>query len=197
MVKRVHLVRHGHHGQLGRLCGRMSGVALDDLGQAQMRACAAVLAPAPDLIESSPRLRTRQSALFLAAHFRLPVRTVAAFDELDVGDWTGSSFEQLDSDPRWRQWNARRGSTRPPRGESMAELQRRVVQHLETLRRDGSDSVVAIVSHAEPIRAALLHYAGVSVDDFSAVPVEPASISTLATSHDGFLIEQINRQVPL
>lgn len=175
----------------------MSGVALDGLGQTQMLACAAMMAPAPDLIESSPRLRTRQSALFLASHFRLPVRTVAAFDELDVGDWTGTSFAELDRDPRWRQWNARRGSTRPPRGESMAELQRRVVQHLESLRRDGTGSVVAIVSHAEPIRAALLHYAGVPVDDFASIPVETASISTLAADQSGFLIEQINQQVSL
>lgn len=195
MVKAIHLVRHGHHGQLGRLCGRMPGVDLDDLGRRQMARCAAMMSPAPGAIQSSPQPRARQSAAIIAAHFWLPVEVVSAVDEIDVGEWTSLTFDQLAADPRWRQWNAQRGSSRPPSGESMGELQQRVVRHLEGLRGDGTDQTVAIVSHAEPIRAALMYYADIPLDDFLTVEVEPASISTLTIEGPRLRVAQINQRV--
>jgi len=36
-----------------------------------------------------------------------------------------------------------------------------------------------MVSHAEPIRAAVLHYCGLPLDDFARIAVEPASITTV------------------
>ncbi len=196
MVKAIHLVRHGHHGLVGKtLCGRMPGVDLDDCGREQMWRCAELMTPPPDAIQSSPQPRTRQSASLLAARFKLPIEIVAAADEIDVGAWTGLGFADLDRDPQWRTWNEQRGSARPPGGESMGELQRRIVQHIEALRDDASDTI-AIISHAEPIRAALLYYLGRSLDEFMSVDVEPASISTLLVEPGGIRIRDINRQVP-
>ncbi|MCP9626363.1 histidine phosphatase family protein [Rhodopseudomonas palustris] len=196
MVKAIHLVRHGHHALLGKkLCGRMPGVDLDDCGREQMWRCAELMTPPPDAIQSSPQPRTRQSASLLAAQFDLPIEIVGAADEIDVGSWTGVGFADLARDPRWRTWNEQRGTARPPGGESMGELQRRIVRHIEALRDDPSDTI-AIVSHAEPIRAALLYYLNRSLDDFLSVEVEPASISTLLVWPDRISIRDINRQVP-
>jgi broad specificity phosphatase PhoE len=196
MVKVIHLVRHGHHALLGKkLCGRTPGVDLDDCGREQMWRCAELMTPPPDAIQSSPQPRTRQSASLLAAQFDLPIEIVGAADEIDVGAWTGVGFADLARDPRWRTWNEQRGTARPPGGESMAELQRRIVRHIEALRDDPSDTI-AIVSHAEPIRAALLYYLNRSLDDFLSVEVEPASISTLLVWPDRISIRDINRQVP-
>jgi probable phosphoglycerate mutase len=78
----------------------------------------------------------------------------------------------------------------------MRALQKRVVDHLEQLRADGHSGAIAIVSHAEPIRAALLHYSGIGLDDFLAVDVDPASISTLIAGPSGLQIAEINQQVP-
>jgi probable phosphoglycerate mutase len=71
------------------------------------------------------------------------------------------------------------------------------VQHLEKLRNDPADATVLIVSHAEPIRAALLHYSGIALDDFLSIEVDPASVSTLSVDRDGIHVSQINQQVPV
>lgn len=197
MVKTIHLVRHGHHALLGaKLCGRMPGVELDDLGCRQMARCADMIPRAPAAIQASPQRRTQQSASILAWRFGVPVEIVPAFDEIDLGDWTYRSFADLESDRRWTRWNTRRGASRPPNGESMWELQQRVVRHLEQLRTLQIPGSVAIVSHAEPIRAALLHYSRIPLDKFLSIEVDPASISTLAVSDAGIRVSQINQQVP-
>jgi probable phosphoglycerate mutase len=135
------------------------------------------------------------SAGILAERFGLAVEIVPALNEIDYGEWTGRSFVELEQDPRWLSWNARRETSRPPNGESMRALQRRVVDHLEQLRRDRSADTVALVSHAEPIRAALLHYAGIKLDDFLSIMVDPASISTLSVVRNGIRIAEINQGV--
>jgi probable phosphoglycerate mutase len=137
-----------------------------------------------------------QSACILAAGFGLPVEIAPALDELDYGEWTGRSFEELKPDPRWSRWNSRRGSSRPPGGESMRSLQKRVVDHLAQLRGDRSIDVAVLVSHAEPIRAALLYYSGKPLDDFLSIEIDPGSVSTLSAGPRGLAITGINQRVP-
>jgi broad specificity phosphatase PhoE len=196
MVKAVHLIRHGHHALLGNvLCGRMLGVELNDLGCRQIARCVQAIVPPPAVLQSSPQWRAQQSATILSSHFRLPIEIVTAVDELDYGDWTARSFSALENDPNWAQWNARRGQHRPPNGESMRALQLRVVRHLEHLRNDKTDDTIAIVSHAEPIRAALLYYSRKRLDEFLAIEVDPASVSTLLFAGGEVRIPIINQRV--
>lgn len=197
MTSLIHLIRHGHHPLLGTtLCGRMTGVQLDPLGCQQMAHCAELIWPAPVAIQTSPQQRCMQSAAILSERFGLAIEIVPALDEIDYGDWTGLSFAELDRDPRWSSWNARRGASRPPGGESMRALQRRIVAHLKHVAKDGSTATMAMVSHAEPIRAALLYYAGIALDDFLSIEVDPASASTLVADETGLHITEINQRVP-
>jgi len=197
MLETIHLVRHGHHAMLGhRLCGRMPGVQLDDLGCRQMSLCAEMIAEKPAAIQSSPQRRTQQSASILAWQFDLPVEIAPDLDEIDYGKWTSRAFADLEGDPRWNRWNTRRSTSHPPGGESMRALQQRVVHHLEQLRRSEADGAIVIVSHAEPIRAALLYYSRTSLDNFLSIEVAPASVSTLAVDKSGIRISRINQQVP-
>ncbi|MBI5264699.1 MAG: histidine phosphatase family protein [Bradyrhizobium sp.] len=197
MANTIHLVRHGHHALLGRLlCGRMPGVELDELGCRQIALCAELISPEPTIVQSSPQLRARQSATILAERFGLPVEIVPEMDEIDLGDWTSASFVELVHDPCWNQWNAQRGASCPPNGESMRSLQTRVVSHLERLVEEATDGTIVIVSHAEPIRAALLHYLRIPLDDFRAVEIGPASISTLVHNGRTLGVTRINQEVP-
>ncbi|WP_050385555.1 histidine phosphatase family protein [Bradyrhizobium pachyrhizi] len=180
MAKTIHLIRHGHHPLLGhRLCGRMPGVSLDALGRRQMACCAELLHPSPDVIQSSPQLRAQQSAEILSYALGLPVQTATEIDEIDYGRWTGLPFAQLQCDPSWSKWNTQRASSCPPGGETMEALQQRIVAYLERLHNDDCATTIALVSHAETIRAALLYYQGIPLDDFLSIEVDPASISTL------------------
>jgi broad specificity phosphatase PhoE len=196
MPTTIHLVRHGHHGLLGRLlCGRMAGVAIDQCGREEIAGCAELLQPPPSVVQSSPQLRARQSADILAARFRKTVEIAAAIDEIELGDWTARRFDELDQDPAWHCWNAQRGTARPPGGESMYELQSRVVGHIERLRSECSGETIVLVSHAEPIRAAILHYENVPLDDFLSVEIDTASVSTIIADSLRFELSQVNRKV--
>lgn len=197
MAKSIHLIRHGHHALLGgTLCGRMKGVQLDDVGCREIARCADTISPHPTAIQSSPQQRCMQSACILAARFGLPVEIVPALNEIDYGEWTGLSLEDLRQDPRWSRWNRRRGRSRPPGGESMRSLQKRVVAHLEQLRSDPNSGTVIAVSHAEPIRAALLHYSRMELDAFLSIEIDPAGVSTLDVGDRGITITRINQRVP-
>src|SRR4051812_43952302 len=157
----------------------MPGVVLDARGYREMDAAAeAIRTTAPQAIQCSPQRRTLQSAAIIAARCNCPVEIVQAVNEIDMGRWTGAKFADLNHDPAWHRWNARRGSSRPPGGEGMIALQGRVVAHIEQFA--GQDGSIVIVSHAEPIRAALMYYMGVPLDLFHTVKIDTASISTIA-----------------
>lgn len=177
---RVYLVRHASHSLLGRvLCGRTIDVGLNPEGQREARALGDYFAREPiDVLQTSPRRRALETAQMIAARVRCEIQIAPAFDEHDVGEWAGRDFAALARDPRWHAWNEQRGSMRPPQGESMGELQQRVVSHIKELRAHGVGSAV-IVSHAEPIRAAVMHYRGIALDDFHRVEIAPASITLL------------------
>jgi len=197
MPTTIHLIRHGHHALLGRiLCGRMPDVGLDERGCAEMAACSALLEPPPSVIHSSPQPRALQSAAIVADRFDLPVKVVADVDEIDLGGFTARSFAELDDDPDWQQWNARRGSSRPPNGESMQTLQARMVGHIERLCHEQAGDTIAVVSHAEPIRAVILYYARIPFDTFFSVEIDPASVSTLVADSAGVHLSQVNQKVP-
>jgi len=78
----------------------------------------------------------------------------------------------------------------------MRSLQSRIVAHLEQLRRDRNLDIVVAVSHAEPIRAALLHYSRTPLDEFLSIEIDPASISKLRADSRGMKITGINQRVP-
>ena len=191
----IHLVRHGHHSLLsGMLCGRMPGVQLDELGCRQMAAVAEVISQiGPIALQSSPQRRALQSAGIVAARCGIAVEVVPAFDEIDMGAWTGVEFSRLARDKDWQRWNEKRGSSQPPGGESMIALQTRVVAHIEQLRALGGPIVV--VSHAEPIRAAVLHYLQWSLDDFHSVAIDPASVSTISLEGSRGRVARLNGEV--
>lgn len=176
-----YLIRHAVHDLVDRvLVARSIDIELNDAGRRQAMSISLRLKDATiDAFVSSPRRRALQTGDPLTERFGLRVEIANEIDELDAGVWSGLSFETLERDPRWHNWNASRGSARPPAGESMAELQARVVGYLTRLQAKSPDGHIAVVSHAEPIRAALMHFRSIALDDFLQVPVPPASIHRL------------------
>jgi broad specificity phosphatase PhoE len=175
------LVRHAAHDLLDRvLVGRTSDARLGAVGikQAERLAAALVRSGVTD-VKSSPQIRARQTAEPVAAMLGKPAEIVPEFDEADYGAWSGRTFESLQNDPDWKRWNSRRETCRPPGGESMHELQSRVLAGLSRLKKAHPDQCIAIVTHAEPARAAVLHYCGIPLSEFARVRIDPGSCTTL------------------
>lgn len=190
----VHLVRHAPHGRVNtHLCGRMPGVALDEAGRQAAAALAERLAETPvEAVLSSPVERARETAEILAGRLGHRVRVEPDLVEIDFGAWTGRGFAELDDDPDWRAWNARRGSARPPGGESMGEAQARIAGLLERLAGGREGDGLVLVSHGDVIRAGLAAILGLPLDHVLRFDIAPASVSTLVLWPGGGRVASLN-----
>ncbi|MEK9282850.1 histidine phosphatase family protein [Bradyrhizobium sp. ISRA442] len=191
------LIRHGTHDAVGRmLVGRMADIRLNACGRNQAQRIADWLCGEQIVaVQSSPQLRSRETVEPLARRLGLSIELVAAIDELNVGEWTGRSFASLGRDPLWSSWNTRRGATRPPNGESMLELQARTLDHLNRIATWLPHGHVALCSHAEVIRAVVLHALKLSLDDYHRVEIAPATISTLEVDRRAIAVVALNQSV--
>lgn len=192
-----HLVRHAVHDRVGTvLVGRLAGVHLSEQGRWQARSLARGFARSRiDAVISSPRERALETAEPIAERLGLAVLTSAALDETDFGRWQAMSFSELAGDAGWASWNAARSTARPPGGESMADLAMRFLGGMLKLHAAMRGGEIVLVSHAEPIRAALLTLQGLSADDWSQIDIAPASISTVALDAGGAHVLRVNAPV--
>ena len=113
-------------------------------------------------------------------------------DEIDYGEWSGQSFDDLRGIAQWRDFNSLRSCTRIPGGELMIEVQARVLALMELLCRRHPGMTVALISHADVIRGALAHCLGMPLDLVLRLEVSPASISIVAMQQDGPRVLCIN-----
>ena len=189
MTTRFLLVRHATCAQTDHiLLGRSLDPPLDARGRAQSRALARQLhGEMPARIEASPRKRTRQTAHTIAAAMRREVQIAPELDELDFGSWAGRSFADLEREPEWRLWNRERGSAHTPAGVAIADVQTMLAQYLGNLAQAHPDASVMLVTHAEVIRALLMHALHAPVDHWALYQVPAASVTRM-TWEDGALV---------
>lgn len=129
-----------------------------------------------------------------------------------TGRLTKDLGDAPDTRDLWKVVQTRPSEACFPNGECLAEMQKRVVAALEqiaaqhpdpepppqthTKQENGSGGadadpqpndpppVVAVVMHADPIRAALAHFLGMPLDNFQRLGISPASISTVIIGAD-------------
>jgi broad specificity phosphatase PhoE len=175
-----HLLRHGERAEARVCAGRMPGIGLTDRGQAEIAAVAERLAREKiAAVYSSPLQRTRESAEIVAARLGLGIEFRDDLIELDFGEWTGATFDAIRADPRWPAWRTHRSIARIPGGESMRQVQRRIVEALMELGERHPDATVAVVSHGDVIRSALLFALGMPLDHYNRLEVGQGSVSTI------------------
>ena len=112
--------------------------------------------------------------------------------ELDFGEWTGLTADEIRKDPRWQVWSNCRSIAVIPGGESWRQVQDRVVGALFDLRQVHPDGSVVIVSHGDVIRAALLFALGMPLDFYARLEVALASISTIRLDGSGIRVLTLN-----
>jgi len=189
-----HLVRHGAHGDLGRvLSGRAGTAALTQAGREQVRRLAecGVLGRL-NAIHASPRVRTQETGAILGAAHGVPCDRIEALDEIDFGAWTGAAFAELEGDPDWRAWNERRSVARTPGGETMRQAVGRAVSHLAASAQAMPGAVIACVTHSDIIRGVIAHYLGLNLDDILRFDIDPGSVSTILLDGQGARATRVN-----
>ena len=188
------LIRHALH-EFGsrRIAGRTPDVHLSPEGMEQADALADRLSGLKlDALYASPILRCQETAAKIAAPHGLAVQTADAITELDFGNWQGATLTDLEEQDRWKWFNAFRSGARASGGELFLETQLRIVRFLLELKDRHEGGTVAVVSHADVIRAALLHFLGMPMDHFLRMEISPASASVVAVADYGPWILGIN-----
>jgi len=178
---RVLLVRHGEsEGNRARTFTASPEVPLTELGREQARNAAVRIAEIcrPARLVSSPYARARQTAEIVAAHLRLPVEVDDSWREQDLGRLAGRPYDEARRDPTFdkhRPWQ-----WRPPDGESVADVRRRVAPALDRLIEQTAGTDVVVVTHAGVMKALWAHAAGTWVR----APV-PANGGIMIIEHAG------------
>lgn len=166
------LLRHGQTDW--NLQGRWQGQAsfapgLNETGFAQARRAAELLAGVPlAAVYSSDLLRARQTAEAIAEKQGLTVLVDQRLREMNLGEWEGLFSDEVQA--RYAKELEERSRNplhaRPPQGETLAEVARRVRAAVYDMARSPVPGPILIVSHGLTL--------GVLICMFSRFPIEQA-----------------------
>ncbi len=195
------LVRHGVTSSTGKvLPGRAPGLHLSPAGVAQAEIVAqrlGDLAKPPTALYASPLERTRETAAPIARALGQRVVIDKGLLECDFGDWTGASLSSLRKKKEWGAVQHAPSTFRFPHGESFAEMQQRVWSTLEKLAGRHPGEVVVVVSHADPIKAAVTWAQGVPLDLFQRTVISTCSVSALLLGAGTPIVLSVNNTASL
>jgi len=188
------LVRHALTDTAGkRLTGWNRGVHLNDRGREQAALLAERLSPVPiRAVYSSSLERCMETARPLAAAKRLDVRALDSLRDVDYGEWSGRSLGPLRRTKLWAKLAATPADARFPGGETLREVQDRMVGEVSAIVERHPRSIVAVFSHADPIKLVLAHYLGVHIDLFSRIVCSPGSVSAVAAGEGSPHVLRVN-----
>ena len=174
------------HAPIKDVAGRVTG-QLDleaDCSDLESIARVAVRLPQNPVWMASPLRRARQTLDVLQTACDasgVPVTVERDILEQDFGDWQGQTYaelEQSDADRYKKFWIAP-GTTRPPGGESFADVMMRVARAVERRSSASPDVDFVVVGHGGSIRAAVAQALGLGPARALALQVDPLSLTRL------------------
>jgi len=191
----VLLVRHGQTPTTGTtLPGRAKGLHLADTGRAQADAVAARIGALKNIeaVYASPLERTRETAAPIGKAVGVPVKADRGLLECEFGEWTGRKLSELNKLPEWKTVQQYPSGFRFPGGESFTEMQLRMVGAMDRLGAAHRGKTVVLVSHADPIKAAVAHALGTHLDLFQRIVVSPCSVTAILQTPTGPVVLAVN-----
>lgn len=101
--------------------------------------------------------------------------------EQDFGDWQGRTYAELEESDadRYKKFWIAPGTTRPPGGESFADVMMRVARAVERRSASHPDADIVVVGHGGSIRAAVAQALGLGPARALALQVAPLSLTRL------------------
>ena len=161
------LVRHGETDwNRDRRFQGHADPPLNETGREQAHALAAELtSEGIELVYTSDLARAVETAEIVAARLGADVRSMRDLREIDVGEWQGLTWQEIEE--RYpdgaRSWRARGYGWET--GETYEELGDRVVAALRRIASDHPEERVLVVGHGGTIRATRAFIEGLSVPE--------------------------------
>jgi alpha-ribazole phosphatase len=151
MTITLSLIRHGQTqwNAEGRYTGQ-SDIPLNDVGREQARQLVKQLKEnPPDVIFSSDLKRAEETAAIIANRIKVTVHVDRRLREINQGVWEGMHFDEIKM--RYAEEFAARVANplevAPPGGETIGQVQERVLSAVAEIMRTNRGSHVAIVAH--------------------------------------------------
>lgn len=163
-LTRLFLVRHGetewNAAQVfqGHLDSPLTPTGLRQANQLASHLAAEAIAA----VYSSDLGRSMKTAEPLASRLGLAVISRAELREIDCGDWTGKSYEEVGAGwpQQFETWRSRPHQHRMPGGESVAQIQERSLRFLAEIRARHPGQAICAVTHNTVIRTIICHAQG-------------------------------------
>jgi broad specificity phosphatase PhoE len=179
---RLLLVRHGEvEDRYHRVfAGRQIDMELSPRGHEQAAVLSRYVRQRPlDRVYASPMRRAQQTLAPLLDHCPKAPVLKPEFSEVDFGDWTGLTWEQVHGrfGVRAFDWLRQLDAAGLPNGESGRSFVARVGPPLRRIVRDHAGETVAIVCHGGVVRAMLSILLGLSLPQMASFEIDYASLT--------------------
>lgn len=166
---RLLLARHGEtdYNRQGRLQGT-SDIPLNGKGRDQATRLAAGLKREQlAAVYTSTLQRAIETAQGIAVQHRLNVSRDERLNEIRLGQWEGLSTRDLAAryGQIWQAWSADPSSVTPPDGESLAQVQKRVLAVTREIALAFPGEIVCLVAHGMTNAVIRSHYLGIPLAD--------------------------------
>jgi broad specificity phosphatase PhoE len=180
----MYLVRHGatenNLARPPRLQGRRIDLGLSAVGLEQAARTAEFLAgQGVEAVFASPLVRARQTAEQIARRIGAAVSIVEELTEIDVGDWEGLSWAEIErrAPEPYRLFMADAGVHPYLGGENMAAVQARTAPAIAELLKSNLGRRIAVVAHNVVNRVYLADLLGLSPGKYRAVPQDNCGVN--------------------
>ncbi len=197
-MTRIIVVRHGqtawNEGQGERFRGRAE-VELDDKGIKQAGATAARLAQwEAAAIYSSPLKRALSTANILAEPLKLQVQPTEGLIDIDYGRWQGLSLKEAaeDDSKLYKLWLKSPHLVTFPQGESLEQVQKRVVSAVESLVPQHPGQSIVLVSHKVVCKVLFCSLLGLDTSHFWELQQDPCAINLVEVGENAVAIVSLN-----
>ena len=125
-----------------------------------------------DVIYASDLKRAYNTAKEVAKRRNMDIIKTKEFREIFAGEWEGKSYAELDEKyPEARKcWGEDIGNAVCTGGESVKELQNRVVKEFYRIAEENKGKTILIGTHATPIRMIKCHVLGKKTEEAKDIP---------------------------
>ncbi|AEM78724.1 MULTISPECIES: histidine phosphatase family protein [Thermoanaerobacter] len=189
MTTRLYIARHGQSEW--NLHNKMQGVQDIDLtptGLKQAELLASRLKNEKiDCIYSSDLKRAYVTAQIIAKELGLEVQKIPEFREMSFGIWEGLTSEEINELYKeiYTLWKTNPVKANIEKGETLEEVQKRMVKNTLKIVEENKGKNILIVSHGTSIKALILGLLGIDLSFYPRFRLDNTSLNIIDVKEDG------------
>ena len=165
------------------------------LKQAELTAEFIVSQYSVDVIYASDLKRAFQTGKAVADRLQLPMKTDQGLREIYAGEWEGHPFDELMTvfKEDYNVWLTDVGNAVCTGGESVRQLQERILTTLEKIAKGHDGETVVIATHATPVRVTQCAAMGLELGELNQVPwVTNASVTEIMYEQGSWSVGKVS-----